>query len=293
LSDLRRQLRAKVPKTHDWASVVAYGAFPADLDAQLANVRLKQAHRGVNAAVDHAEQAIARLQSGLADDERAATRLDHALQKLERARHRLSGLGLETEPVGLLGSAYKREAQVLFQMSRVNRRSGADYRKRSMAALECARENYEKAVKLDVASHWVVVQYLSLEGVLGARDERARDLWISARLSAILDLDSQDREKVAWAHVSLAELYLLSALYSLRERPLDKAAPRREAVRHARALARLAPPPFLIEATQRQFARYPDWFAAIAPAPLRNTFKRTIVPIAEAVLAALPVRPAE
>ena len=57
IDDLRRTLKVQVPKTHDWASIVAYATFPDDLEKQLSRVRIEQADRSMNAALNHADRA--------------------------------------------------------------------------------------------------------------------------------------------------------------------------------------------------------------------------------------------
>ncbi len=47
---LRRQLRAAMPRTHDWASLVTYAAFPEDLDRQLRETRILQSQNSIRAA---------------------------------------------------------------------------------------------------------------------------------------------------------------------------------------------------------------------------------------------------
>jgi hypothetical protein len=61
LNDLRRQLKSRVPATHDWASIVAYAAFPDNLTTQLSQVRVDQAKRSIEAALDHADTLSRRM----------------------------------------------------------------------------------------------------------------------------------------------------------------------------------------------------------------------------------------
>ena len=56
--------------------------------------------------------------------------------------------------------------------------------------------------------HWVVVQKLSVEIALGRA--LSDEYWKTGKLSAELYLDDPDPEQRAWAHGSLAELWLLA-----------------------------------------------------------------------------------
>ena len=61
LNDLRRQLKSRVPSTHDWASIVAYASLPDNLKSQLSGLRIDQTKRSIEAALDHADSLTKRL----------------------------------------------------------------------------------------------------------------------------------------------------------------------------------------------------------------------------------------
>lgn len=61
LVELRRQLHAQFPDTHDWASLTAYSSLPADFDAQLAQAQIQRAMASINVALDLADEVVARL----------------------------------------------------------------------------------------------------------------------------------------------------------------------------------------------------------------------------------------
>lgn len=47
LLDLRRRMKTQLPTTHDWASLVAYAAFPSDVDDQLDEMQFERALNGI------------------------------------------------------------------------------------------------------------------------------------------------------------------------------------------------------------------------------------------------------
>jgi hypothetical protein len=151
---LRRELVARVPKTHDWASVVAYASFPQDLDRQLARVRIKQAGRRIEAALNHADfvtkmispqyQKEATDADGMVDapvvqtqpasPEASLERLRDAIKRMEdvlpdpdaaadprkgsRRTDRMDDSGPDPSLVyGLLASAEKRQSEVFWRLA--------------------------------------------------------------------------------------------------------------------------------------------------------------------------------
>ena len=61
LVELRRQLHAQFPDTHDWAALTAYSSLPADFSAQLATVQIQRAMTSINVALDLADAVVARI----------------------------------------------------------------------------------------------------------------------------------------------------------------------------------------------------------------------------------------
>ena len=318
LSDLRQQLRIQVPGSHDWGSLVAYAALPPDLEYQLEKVRLRQANRSIEAAFDWIDNLIVQAEelygSTLGDDlsgqaffleAREIAEFEAGLERLEKGKDRLrrmldsvdGGNEYGTEILGRLASAEKRKAQLLYRVSDLLPEEGYKrYRERSAAALATALEDYERGFKRDRSSHWTLVQSLSLAAVLDTRKSRFADLWTFARVAAELDLESDERADVAWAHGSLVEIHMLSLALApeaeagqserTRARALAKRIEiaRTNAVRHAGEIVRImGPESFHVYSTRRQFERYLDWYFAM----FRNPSAEAMVPVAESVLKAL------
>ena len=285
LNDLRQQLRIQVPASHDWASLVAYAALPSDLEFQLQEVRLDQAKRSIDAAIAWIQEGTIEQAKAMELEERALSsgqmpsqllseqdlqaiearleRLQEGKQRLRRLHHDQSlkrpAQG-EPEILGLLGSAEKREAQLLFQVSNLlGEEAFKLFRDRSLDALKRALANYRRGFEVDASSHWNLVQFLSLALVLDERADDLHDRWELARLMAERGLESDDQQQVAWAHGSLAELHVLK-LGILLDGPNLKEEQNR-ALEHARKLLQFKGRyPFAVYSTQRQFERYLDWY---------------------------------
>lgn len=268
LHDLRRQLYHSEDETHDWASIVAYAALPADLPRQLNECRYLRAKAAVDAALDRLDYRIA-TRTGFSPDRPGVSfdgetldkkALERALAELDASLERLPDLqGNEIESIGIRASAYKRKAQLLRLASEGTSEENdrKDFEDRSDSALNQARQLYRRAFTLSLGNHWTGVQYLSLCAVQDKRSER--DLWTVNRFSAERDLDSPDPLTRVWAHGSLAELYLLGLLLDgVDEDHKDECC--RKALSHSRDLIDRSPEPFPIQSTYRQFLRYRDWW---------------------------------
>jgi len=57
--EVRQRLRVDHPDTHDWASLVAYAAIPADFNAQVRQFRSRQTRRRMNVKFDRMDDLIA------------------------------------------------------------------------------------------------------------------------------------------------------------------------------------------------------------------------------------------
>jgi hypothetical protein len=152
---------------------------------------------------------------------------------------------------GLLGSAYKRLAELLH-----NRASIGDEAERweseSRRALEQAREWYGRAYAENLSAHWLGTQQLSLEAVL---DGRIAEPWKwDAALAAAETACAHEDEY--WACGSRVELHLL-APYADRDPQPEKVV---EALNDLKTRGGLYPA--AIESTVRQLARYLTWWTS-------------------------------
>jgi hypothetical protein len=252
LHALRQKLRLSCDETNDWASLVCYAAMGADFERDWARFRHRQTHRAVDAAFSILDDMLA--QSGpqvRAQGEAQLGRVAACTEQFKAVAEdsALRGdVGQRSEALGMMASNQKRSAEFRYRLLDLDA---------ARAALGKARDLYREALSADVRSHWVVSQYVTLcLPVAGAIPE---DWWYVAHASATLDLEQLDPKQVAWAHGTLAELYLLA----MSSEPLRAAFPRAEphALEHAKALVRLRGlESFQTTSTRRQLERYPRWW---------------------------------
>jgi hypothetical protein len=227
LNDLRRQLKSRVPLTHDWASIVAYASLPENLTDELSSFRIQQAKGSIEAALDHADtltrEGLNRSYQGTGSGTGDASvpplnatfeALEEPQRRLKRAQQRLEELLLhhsypeEASIYGLLASTQKRLAEVLWRMAVKNTDRLMYYRPQALTALRASRDFYGKAFQADGAQSWALVQQLALIAVLQGADQISPDDWQLGRLLSLRHLTIENRERRTWAQANLIELYL-------------------------------------------------------------------------------------
>ena len=272
-SDLHAHFAAN---THDWASLVVYEALPGNLDAQLEGARYHQGKLANKVALAHVERAtpiptgdVMPKPDGLEIHNRLAQTVRGTFDKLP-----MDGK-FNAECLGLRASSHKQLAQAKYYWTIAMRLGSMEYHDcllQHYDDLEQARIDYQQAAKGFLVNydgepqqhiatlHWVLVQTLSLTAVLGKPIPDG--WWETAKLSAEAYLDHSSMEERAWAHGSLAELWLLRLANDTSNMQADAA---QRAKGHVAELAKLFPGnPFLIESTRRQFGRYVDWWGQSA-----------------------------
>lgn len=265
LQQARADLHARyMTNWHDWAAVVVYEALPPDLDDQLDRLRYSQTKRAMNAALEAIDLAVA---------SRKAT--NDALVRLNEAVSYATGrMPLEgqyrVECIGLRASSQKRQAYAAFMLAGnqdgnsgpfdnlydLLDRARLDYQRAARGLLV----NDSRALQRNATLHWVLVQAVSLSAVLEHRWNQGE--WDAAFLSADQYRDHPDAEQRAWAHASLAELWLLRL--TKPGIPEDERAKCLENARtQAEELDRFYPgiDEFPVKSTRRQFERYIGWWA--------------------------------
>jgi hypothetical protein len=274
LYDIRFRLH-KYQDVHDWASLVVYEALPSDLRDQLEHVRYWQTRRAQDHVLDQLEQLaqdVSRGAAGPSDDrasydERSAIATDYG--------NRLPRTGPYTlECAGLRAAGQKRIAQAAFQIA-VAPELSEEWRQTlfddCVQRLRDARDEYWHATRSYLAAsnepmrrkanlHWLLIQVLSLDAVLGGRLDEDLRSWNAAQFAAELDTQSKEDDVSAWGHVSLAELALLR-LGDPRISDSDLARYARETVEHAKTvLDRVGRNSEHAKTTPRQFRRYIEWW---------------------------------
>jgi CHAT domain-containing protein/tetratricopeptide repeat protein len=185
LYDLRRRLYTQFQQNHDWASLTAYISFPSDFDEQLQGMKIQQANRSVNAAMNHADEATRKLSKRIQThsssegqetsprDKKALIR--NAIEKIEKAKGRLEGLlkrfpHQDSEVHGLLASAEKREAEMMWWAFRIpdlfNPKESKDFEIKHRRLLRKSRDHYWESFMLKRSDAWGLVQYLSLAVII-------------------------------------------------------------------------------------------------------------------------------
>ena len=182
LYDLRRRLYSQFQENHDWASLTAYISFPPDFNEQLQGVKIEQAMRSINAAMNHADEATRKLSKKIqtsrsmdeqqpTTDEEKKVLIKNAQKKIEDAKARLERLiknipAQESYIKGLLASTEKREAEVMWWAltipSLFDKKENKDFETRHEKLLRKARDHYWDSFQLKKSSCWAAVQYLSL-----------------------------------------------------------------------------------------------------------------------------------
>ncbi len=275
LQQLRAELHARYTENwHDWASLVVYEALPQALADQLETLRYFQAKRAINAALERIDQTVR--------EEATQRSLQELDDDVEFAVALLPLKGpYAAECIGLRASARKRLAQAAYKLAGQSSSRWHD----PYDLLDEAFVDYERAVRAlmiiepgaaqRVATlHWVLGQVESLALVLGRECGEAR--WKAAHLSAEMYLDHPLIEERAWAHGSLAELYLIR-LGDPKLKKEERITLSKEAVKHTENLAELYPrlderPVF---STLAQFLRYVNWWGT---PPFENGLKQKRAP---------------
>ena len=239
LVDLRRQLHAEFPASHDWASLTAYSSLPADFNAQLATAQIQRAMTSIDVALNQADAVVGQLPptaplaplrppprgkqllSAAAPVPKAAepttaalmTTLDAAIQRVRAAKQRLQATmqrhdSQRTRILGLLASTEKREAALSHQRHLRTRKPAERETQRAAMWTSLARSRglYFQCYAQERVPYWTT-QYLSLTVVLRA----------GGQLDGQADSPGRDTTAL-W---NLAEVQALHALESTQR--LDRA----------------------------------------------------------------------
>lgn len=238
---------------HDWVSLVAYVRLPEAYDGHLLDLRLaaalarlKALQRSADALIGQCHPDPAARESLLGELRLRIAGLQDTLADSQRSGQR----GVVVEHLGLLGSAEKRLAEMLFRHG--DKAAGAAPMRQ---ALQRAATWYRRAFEQDLSNHWAGVQQLSLEAVLEGRLQRPV-LWQAARAAAEIALDNPDPLAQTWALGSLAELDLLAPLAGA-----GHAADGADPLVRLRTLVADGDR-FPIDSTARQLRRYVDWWTS-------------------------------
>ncbi len=284
MQQVRSELHGRyATRSHDWASLVVYEALPANLEEQLLEMRYRQSKRAIKAAQAHIDAAVKEQRAIQATVDAALpirpepSENEHdkhrdLLARVEGARRRLpTDSAYAMECLGLRASSFKRQAETEFRQAMNRGEIAGDHLDECFELLERSLLDYRRAVKgfmvyegesrfRYATLHWVMVQMLSLSTVLGKEIEE--EYWMTAKLSAEMYLDHRQVKERAWAHGSLAELWLLRLAEGGGLQPEERSEFAEQAKKSAGEIVRLYPGKrdFAVISTVRQFTRYVEWW---------------------------------
>jgi hypothetical protein len=307
LIDLRRQLHAEFPNTHDWASVTAYASLSPNFERQLASAQIRRAKSSCDVALKVADKVTQRFcKESIRDTKEEEKRrlLDNTTTQVAVAKQRLEKLRVRYPDErarirGLLASTEKREAAIHYARRKhiAKKEQRPDCPDETLCALNSARDHYWDTFLTNHENYWGIVQYLSLTVILNRCrpplpvNEDATHLlpalWVMTEMQSLKDLQSDTRLTRVWALGNLIELYILAPMFDHMPVQHDVIKLADMASVRAKELVAVAADsdPFTIFSTRRQVARYLDWYNDLTGGSLKP-----IIPIAEAVFAQLPER---
>ncbi len=114
---VRRELLVMYPDTHDWASLVAYGSFPPDLDEQLGAARRAYDRFAAETSIERLRVTL-RLSTGSPHDPRTAlgSRASSDVDRVDRDVARVRSLTDEEHPTAIRVRAYRMVARLALRM---------------------------------------------------------------------------------------------------------------------------------------------------------------------------------
>lgn len=304
LNNLRRQLRARLPSSHDWAGLVAYAALPADYDQQLIKFQISQAKAAVDSVLEDADRMLSRrsrlwkqclekrsksrsvASSSKPPDEET---FEHYGRKIGDAKRMLQSIldanpkaGLQDTICGLLASAEKREAQTYAAST------DPELADDSSKALQQAYQYYVQFAQASPRESWASHQVLSLSLALGRKQDPHGELWLQAVGPALATFErSLAAEDIVWARTDLIEIFLLACDTSkwnggklvdacVQNLPrVNLSTKTNQAWDHVyfhvgELVREKVIAPFAVAATSRQLLRYAEWLTGLEGSLLGN-----------------------
>ena len=253
LGDIRTNLYIEKEEFgHDWISLVSYCEFPVDYEFRVLEQKTSLQLSILNKIRDDSEEEL-NGSNDLDDFIEVQVEIENTIEALSAQvtalQNRASGETGYLEANGLLGSAYKRLAEVEWKA----RKLGADTSDKQRAYLQAAMKWYKKAADRNQSHHWSLIQYLSLKTILdGPFAELDMDYWYATRSAALFAIE-EDKNSI-WPYGTLIELYLLSPNAAKTEKIILSYA--ESLVKNARKKKTQEP----IKSTYLQVARYKEWW---------------------------------
>lgn len=218
LYDLRRRLRTDFPKTHDWASIVAYATIPPDFESQLTQFRDEQMREKLSVKLNRMDELFSgRLpewtSENLAELEAICTKTrgilnDWCHENTESPEQRLKpALSMRL----CMGGASEKRLGVAYLAANKKHAAWEAFRK--------GREYYCQAIEADPSSTWPITQYLYMNALFRADEDpghlpfgiEPKDWWFIANRMAMCEIDTP---RGSFALTDMVELTLLGCLYN-------------------------------------------------------------------------------
>lgn len=269
LHDTRMALIEDDEAGHDWVSMVAYVRLPEGYNDYVWEISLQSQLAALLIASRYAKNLLEKEIKDPAYFVLVTDRLHKRVEQLEHLLALLKADGQRTradilrENMGLIGSAYKRLAELLdLRAAAVGTPGAEQWLVESRAALNEARGAYQRGFIHDPSNHWAGGQYLALEVALTGQISNVGH-WYACYVAAVAQRDAPDasEEQRIWALGSIAELTLLAPLapgVTLTDEEGQDAL--RDLCRRAKKSAALFPLLSPIESTRRQLSHYTSWW---------------------------------
>jgi len=259
--------------THDWASLVAYARFPEDVNVQAYAIWLKILFASMETTGKWVEHVV-NNKNAIGKNEEVfnmiTSRLENSINELSvqlkagTMESKLSTEALQSEHLGLLGSAYKRKAEYLYNLSLVYPEKEKEYIARSIEALRLAKDFYFASFDADLNNHWTTMQYLSLKIVLGEFSEDDKDLWnhihYVTKQREKKEKDVPASRNKLWVWGTLAELYLIKPMTVAKDGLENEILTSQQEAKNYSKLINESKDRDVIESTKRQLERYITWW---------------------------------
>lgn len=312
---VRKELSKK--NNHDWASLIAYTRFPANIDSQMKDYRLKVYFQFLKTSNNWSEHILTHRNS--LPSEKQESVLDKISNRLEISISNFEKLFMEwkktevdgdrlAEHSGLIGSAYKRKAEHLFRLANFYREKAEtpdadaakklneqalDEEQKSRDSLKVAKNWYEAGFNNRPQNHWTGIQFLSLTAITKGTLESVANVASVVKFMAEKDEGAAgDPITRIWAWGTLIEYYLLESLTAPQNdvagvKGMAFVKAEAFATRLAGAISEFTFDPriqknnivFAQESTLRQIDRYTWWW----PVMYKDTFRPELTGMAEQI----------
>jgi hypothetical protein len=258
LTDIRQELFKRREEHHDWISLVSYVRLPEGYDDYLYKAALYCEMQNLRSAKSKTDLFLDKKH--IDDDEfiTMVTRLSRSIESLEKKLKEIEDNPKyqeeSLENLGLLGSAYKRLAELYFLKERMEPNSSPDEKPEDQKSLlQTSLKYYKRACDKNLSHHWSLVQFLSLDVILNGQISDM-GYWHAARTSIKNSLLHNPGD--GWSYGSLVELFLLNLTGSESDN-------KEEILSSTKSLIKIAKEQknnFLLESTYSQINRYKTWW---------------------------------